>query len=78
MRAMGAGVHALHAVLYVALYAALYSGGRGGRARLPVRRVLLCMLDAVEGGLCLLELLEVMRFVLLCVLEAVEGELSSP
>jgi len=36
------------------------------------------MLEAVEGRLCLLEVLEVpevMRHVLLCMLEAVEGEL---
>src|SRR5436189_2234689 len=38
--------------------------------------VLVCMLDAVEGGLCLLEALEVpevMRCVLLCVLEVPEA-----
>jgi len=35
----------------------------------------LCMLEAVEGGLCLLEMLEAMRRVLLCALEAVEGRL---
>jgi len=54
-----------------------------------MHRVLLCMLEAVEGGLCLLEVpevmrcvrldmldvLDVMRRVLLCVLEAVEGGL---
>ena len=38
-----------------------------------LRCVLLCMLEAVEGGLCLLEVLEeVMRCVLLCLLEVVE------
>ncbi len=37
----------------------------------------LCMLDAVERGLCLLEALEVMRSMLLYMLEAVEGELCS-
>ena len=36
-----------------------------------MRCVLLCMLEAVEGGLCLLEALEVM----LCMLKAVEGGL---
>ena len=36
------------------------------------------MLEAVECELCLLEVLEVMRFVLLCMLEAVEGGLCSP
>ena len=49
-----------------------------------IRCVLLCMLEAVDGGLCLLELRvldvldvpEVTRCVLLCMLEAVEGELS--
>ena len=43
-----------------------------------MHRVLLCMLEAVEGELCLLELLEVpevMRCVLLCILEDVEGRL---
>ena len=38
-----------------------------------MRRVLLCMLEAVEGEICLLDVLEVMRCVLLCMLEAVEG-----
>ena len=47
-----------------------------------MRGVLLCMMEAVEGELCLLEVLEVlqvlevlevMRCVLLCILEAVEG-----
>jgi len=42
-------------------------------------RTLLCMLEAVEGGFCLLEVSEVLqvseviRCVLLCTLEAVEG-----
>ena len=36
-------------------------------------RVLFCMLEVVEGDLCLLEVLEVMCCVLLCMLEAVEG-----
>ena len=46
-----------------------------------MRCVLLCMLEAVEGVLCSLKLLEVlevpevMRCVLLCMLEAVEGGL---
>ena len=38
----------------------------------------LCMLEAVEGELCLqevLKVLEVMRCVLFCMLEAVEGGL---
>ena len=39
-----------------------------------IRYVLLCMLDVVEGRLCLLEAVEVMRRVL-CMPEAVEGEL---
>jgi len=41
-----------------------------------IRCVLLCMLEAVEGGFCLLEVLEVpevMRCMLLRMLEAVEG-----
>ena len=37
-----------------------------------MRRLLLCMLEAVEGELCLLE---GMRRVLFCMLEAVEGVL---
>ena len=40
--------------------------------------MLRCMLVAVEGGLCLLEVpevLEVMHCVLLCMLEDVEGDL---
>ena len=47
-----------------------------------MRCMLRCMLEAVEGRLCLLEMLEVlevleaMRCVLFCMLEAVEGELS--
>ena len=44
-----------------------------------MRCVLLCMLEAVEGGLCLLEILEapkVMCCVLFCMLDAVEGGLS--
>ena len=32
-----------------------------------MRRVLICMLEAVEGELCLLEMLEMMRCVLLCI-----------
>jgi len=43
-----------------------------------MRRVLLCMLEAVDGDLSLLEVLEVpavIRCVLLCTLEAVEGRL---
>ena len=35
-----------------------------------IRCVLLCMLEAVDGGLCLLE---AMRRVMLCMLEAVDG-----
>ena len=38
-------------------------------------RVLLSMLEAVEGKLDLLEALEVMRCMLFCMLEAVEGGL---
>ena len=38
-----------------------------------MRSVLLCAMEAVEGGLCLLEVLEVMRCVLLCMREAEEG-----
>ena len=44
------------------------------------RRVLLYMLEVVEGELCLLEMLgwpEVMRCVLLCMLEVVEGVFCS-
>src|SRR6266480_3295717 len=40
-----------------------------------MRRVLLCMLEAVEGGLGVLEAPEAMRSVLLCMLEAMEGGL---
>jgi len=36
-----------------------------------MRRVLLSMLEAVDGELCLLEALEVMLCMLLCMLEAV-------
>jgi len=39
--------------------------------------MLLCMLEAVEGELGLLEVMKVMRCVLLCILEAVEGGLGS-
>ena len=34
-----------------------------------MRCVLLCILEAMEGGLCLLEVSEVMRCVLLCMLD---------
>jgi len=37
-----------------------------------MRRVLLCMLEAAEGELCLLEVLEAMRCVRLCMREIVE------
>jgi len=50
------------------------------RRTCDVRRVLFCMLEAVERELCLLEVLdvlEVMLRVLLCILEAVEGRLYS-
>ena len=41
-----------------------------------MHRVLLCMLEAVEGELCLLEVPEVMHALYaLCMLEAVEGRL---
>ena len=43
-----------------------------------MRCMLLCMLEAVEGGLGLLEVMrapEVMRRVLLCMMEAVEAGL---
>ena len=40
-----------------------------------MRCVLLCMPEAVEGRICLLEVSEVIRGVLLCMLEAVEGRL---
>ena len=42
-----------------------------------MRRVLRCMLSAVEGELCLLDELEVMLCMLLCMLEAVERRLCS-
>jgi len=48
-----------------------------------MRCVLICMLEAVDGGLCLLEVMEVLDLpevmcrVLLCMLKAVEGELCS-
>src|SRR6266480_3748928 len=38
-----------------------------------MRRVLLCMLEAVEGEICLLAVPEVMRCVLLCLLEALKA-----
>src|SRR5437762_3403185 len=53
----------------------------GGWRLCSMHRVLLCMLEAVEGGhslgevLDVLEALEAMRSVLLCMLEAVEGRL---
>ena len=47
-------------------------GGVGGTE--AIRCVLLRTLEAVEGRLCLLEVLEVIRRVL-CMLEAVEGEI---
>jgi hypothetical protein len=37
--------------------------------------VLLCILEALDGRLCLLEVPEVMHCVLLCMLEVVESEL---
>ena len=44
-----------------------------------IRCVLLCMLEAVEGGLCLLEVSDVLDSldVMRCMLEVVEGELCS-
>ena len=58
---------------------ALYAGGVGGTEVLEaMRRILLCMLAAVEGRLCLLEVSEVpeaMRGVLLCMSEVVECRL---
>jgi len=39
-----------------------------------MRCILHCMLGGAEGGVCVLEVLEVMRRVLLCMLEVVEGE----
>ncbi len=54
----------------------LYAGGCGMREVLEVMRcVLLCMLEAVDGELCLqeaLEAAEVVCCVLVCMLEAVE------
>ena len=41
-----------------------------------LRRVLLCMLEAVEGRLCLLKVLEVVRCMLLCMLQDLESGLS--
>jgi len=38
-----------------------------------IRRVLLCILEAVEGDLCLLEVPEATRCVLLCILEVSEA-----
>ena len=38
--------------------------------------VLLRILEVAEGGLCLPEMLEVMRCVLLCMLEVVDGRLD--
>ena len=45
--------------------------------RMPeaMRCALLCMLEAVEDELYLLEVMEMMRRVLLCMLDAVEGGL---
>ena len=80
-----------HAV-YAVLYAALYSGGYDGELCLldapeVMRCALLRMLQAVDGRLCLLEVLEaldvsevlevpeVIRYMLLCVMEAVDGGL---
>ena len=40
-----------------------------------MRRMLLSTLEAVEGELCLLEVLEMMHCMRLCMLEAVEGRL---
>ena len=54
------------------------------RRTCDLRRVLFCMLEAAEGGLCLLEMLDVldvpvvpegMRRVLFSMLDAVEGEI---
>src|SRR6266480_2270082 len=73
--------------------ASLCSGGCGRRVLFAggvlevvevqevIGRVLLCMVEAVEGEQCFLEALEVlemMRCVLLCVLEAVEGRFYLP
>ena len=65
------------------LCAAPYAGDRGGELGLlevpevpeAMRCVLICMLEAVEGELYLLEAMDVMRCALLCILEAVEGTL---
>ena len=43
-----------------------------------MRRVLLCVLEAVEGELCLLEELEVTLCMRLYTMEAVEHRLCSP
>ena len=57
-----------------ALCAALYTGGVGGAGGTGDDSLCaLCMLETVEGGLCLLEVPEAMRCVLLCMLGAVEG-----
>ncbi len=65
------GVGGARGVEGVALCATLLAGG----VEVPkvMRRVLLCMLEAVYGELCLLEELEEM----FCMLEAVEGRLCS-
>ena len=64
-----------------ALCASLYAGGDAPCSSLYARGVdddvlcALCTLKVVEGGLCLLEaleMLEVMRRVLLCMLEALK------
>src|SRR5947207_2181464 len=62
MCAMGADVHVLHVPPFRMLFRMLLC-------------MLLCMLEAVEGGIYLLEVTEVMRFVCFCMLEAVDGEL---
>ena len=48
----------------------LFAGGLGGAGSDAL--CALCMLEIVEGGLCLLEVLGVMRCVLLCMLEVPE------
>ncbi len=53
---------------------ALFAGGREGCAEV-MRCVLLCMLEAVDGELYLLEVLEMICRALLCMLEVVEDEL---
>src|SRR5436190_780961 len=66
-----------------ARYPVLYAGGCGGWALFAGddagaggdAMCAICMLEAVEGGLCLEEVPEVMRCVLLCMLEAVEGRI---